>query len=94
MLGDPVDYEPGPESTLAAVAARRGVDPLELAYDTFLSEDGAGLLYLPILGYSQGTSEPTREMLLHPAAVLGLGDGGAHVGFVCDGSTPTWMLTH
>ncbi len=94
LLGDPVDYEPGPDATLAAVAGRMGVDPLELAYDTFLSEDGHGLLYLPILNYSQGTSEPTREMLLHPAAVLGLGDGGAHVGFICDGSTPTWMLTH
>ncbi len=94
LLGDPVDYEPGPEDTLAAVAARRGLHPLELAYETFLSEDGRGLLYLPILNYSQGTSEPTREMLLHPAAVLGLGDGGAHVGFICDGSTPTWMLTH
>ena len=94
LLGDPVDYEPGPEATLAAVAGRLGRDPLEVAYDTFLEDDGRGLLYLPILNYSQGTSEPTREMLLHPAAVLGLGDGGAHVGFICDGSTPTWMLTH
>ncbi|CAN5764075.1 amidohydrolase family protein [soil metagenome] len=94
LLGDPVDYEPGPESTLAAVAARQGGDPPELAYDTFLSEDCRGLLYLPILNYTEGISDPTREMLLHPAAVLGLGDGGAHVGFICDGSTPTWMLTH
>jgi len=94
LLGDPVDYEPGPEATLAAVAARLGRDPLEVAYDAFLADDGRGLLYLPILNYSHGTSEPTREMLLHPAAVLGLGDGGAHVGFICDGSTPTWMLTH
>ncbi|HMJ75505.1 MAG TPA: amidohydrolase family protein [Iamia sp.] len=93
-LGDPPDYEPGPERSIAAVAAREGRSPLEVAYDAFLAEDGTGLLYLPILNYSQGTSEPTREMLLHPAAVLGLGDGGAHVGFICDGSTPTWMLTH
>jgi N-acyl-D-amino-acid deacylase len=94
VLGDPPDYEPGPERSIAAVAAASGRSPLELAYDAFLAEDGAGLLYLPILNYAQGTSEPTREMLLHPAAVLGLGDGGAHVGFICDGSTPTWMLTH
>lgn len=94
VLGDPPDYEPGPEASLAAVAAARGLDPLEVAYDTFCAEDGTGLLYLPILNYSEGSSEPTREMLLHPAAVLGLGDGGAHVGFICDGSTPTWMLTH
>ncbi len=94
VLGDPPDYEPGPERSIAAVAARSGRSPLDLAYDAFLAEDGAGLLYLPILNYAQGTSEPTREMLLHPSAVLGLGDGGAHVGFICDGSTPTWMLTH
>lgn len=94
LLGDPVDYEPGPDATLAAVAARQGRDPLEVAYDAFLADGGDGLLYLPILNYSEGTSEPTREMLMHPAAVLGLGDGGAHVGFICDGSTPTWMLTH
>jgi N-acyl-D-amino-acid deacylase len=94
VLGDPPDYEPGPERSIAAVAVAAGRSPLEVAYDAFLAEDGAGLLYLPILNYAQGTSEPTREMLLHPAAVLGLGDGGAHVGFICDGSTPTWMLTH
>ena len=34
------------------------------------------------------------EMLTHPAAVLGLADGGAHANFICDASTPTWMLTH
>jgi len=33
-------------------------------------------------------------MLTHPAAVLGLADGGAHANFICDASTPTWMLTH
>jgi N-acyl-D-aspartate/D-glutamate deacylase len=94
VLGDPPDYEPGPERSIAAVAAREGCSPLEVAYDAFLAGDGTGLLYLPILNYSLGSSEHTREMLLHPAAVLGLGDGGAHVGFICDGSTPTWMLTH
>ncbi|HUS62022.1 MAG TPA: amidohydrolase family protein, partial [Acidimicrobiales bacterium] len=38
--------------------------------------------------------EPVREMLLHPATVLGIGDGGAHVGAICDASTPTFMLSH
>jgi N-acyl-D-aspartate/D-glutamate deacylase len=32
--------------------------------------------------------------MLHPGAVLGLGDGGAHCGTICDGSYPTFMLTH
>lgn len=94
LLGDPPDYEPGPDASLAAVAERSGRPVLEVALDAMLADDGRGLLYLPILNYSEGTSDPTREMLLHPAAVLGLADGGAHVGTICDASMPTWMLTH
>ncbi len=94
LLGDPPDYEPGPEATLAAVAARSGRSVVEVALDAMLANDGTGLLYLPILNYSDGNSDSTREMILHPAAVLGLADGGAHVGTICDASMPTWMLTH
>ncbi len=94
VLGDPVDYEPGPEASLAAIAARAGRSVLEVALDVMVSDHGQGLLYLPILNYSDGNSESTREMLLHPSAVLGLSDGGAHVGTICDASMPTWMLTH
>ena len=56
--------------------------------------DGWGLLYLPILNYSDGDLEPTLAMLQHPRAALGLADGGAHVGTICDSSMPTFMLTH
>ena len=94
LLGDPVNYEPGPEATLAAIAAASGRTVLEVALDAMLADDGQGLLYLPILNYSDGHSDSTREMILHPAAVLGLADGGAHVGTICDASMPTWMLTH
>jgi N-acyl-D-aspartate/D-glutamate deacylase len=94
LLGDPPDYEPGPEASLAAVAAASGRSVIEVALDAMLADDGRGLLYLPILNYSDGNSDSTREMILHPAAVLGLADGGAHVGTICDASMPTWMLTH
>ncbi|MFN8017828.1 MAG: amidohydrolase family protein [Acidimicrobiales bacterium] len=94
LLGDPPDYEPGPDASLAALAERSGRSAIEVALDAMLADGGRGLLYLPILNYSEGTSDPTREMLLHPAAVLGLADGGAHVGTICDASMPTWMLTH
>jgi N-acyl-D-aspartate/D-glutamate deacylase len=33
-------------------------------------------------------------MLRHPHTVVGLGDGGAHCGSICDGSYPTYLLTH
>jgi N-acyl-D-aspartate/D-glutamate deacylase len=65
-----------------------------MAYDVMLEDGGGGLLYLPILNYSSGSLEPTRQMLLHPRSALGLGDGGAHVGIICDASMPTFMLTH
>ena len=59
-----------------------------------LAEDGQGLVYTPILNYSSGNLEPTRQMLLHPRAALGLADGGAHCGVICDAGQPTFMLSY
>jgi N-acyl-D-aspartate/D-glutamate deacylase len=67
---------------------------LAVAYDAMLEEDGRGLLYVPILNYSDGDLEPARQMLLHPRSAAGLGDGGAHCGVICDASQPTFMITH
>ena len=93
-LGDPPDYEPSPDTSVLAMAERQGRRPVEVAYDLMLQRDGRELLYLPVLGYSQGSLEPIKEMLEHPATVLGLGDGGAHCGVLCDASLPTFMLSH
>jgi N-acyl-D-aspartate/D-glutamate deacylase len=94
VLGDPPDYEPGPERSLAGVAATRGVTPLEVAYDEMARDDGQGLLYLPILNYATGDLDHVFAMLQHPRGLLGLSDGGAHTGTICDASMPTFMLTH
>jgi len=93
-LGDPPDYEPPAEASIAAVARRRGVTAEEVAYDTLLERDGHQMLYLPFLNYSGFDFEAIREMLLHPRTVIGLADGGAHCGVICDASTPTFLLTH
>jgi N-acyl-D-aspartate/D-glutamate deacylase len=93
-LGDPPDYEPDPSTSIAAVAAREGRDPLEVTYDLMLRRGGHELLYLPLLGYVDGGLDDIGEMLVHPGTVLGLGDGGAHCGVLCDASLPTFMLTH
>lgn len=94
QLSDPVDYEPGPERTIEAIAARRGLTNEEAALDLMLENDGRGMLYLPFLNYSQGSLEPIRTMMESPASLPGLSDGGAHVGMICDGSFTTTMLTH
>ena len=93
-LGDPPDYEPPPERSVTALAAAQGRTTDEVLYDLMLERDGKELLYLPLLDYSAGNLDAVRDMLTHPATVLGLGDGGAHCGVLCDASLPTFMLTH
>ncbi|MEM7340521.1 MAG: amidohydrolase family protein [Actinomycetota bacterium] len=94
LLGDPVDYEPAPELSIAAQAAANGVTPLEELYERLRERDGEAMIMMPFLGYAHGNGDALHDMLTHPAAVLGLADGGAHANFICDASTPTWMLTH
>ncbi len=93
-LGEFPDYEPSPDASVAADAARRGIDPHEALYDALLARDGTELLYVPVMNYGEGDFELTKEMLAHPLSVPGLGDAGAHVGFLCDGSMPSFLLSH
>ena len=94
-LGDPPDYEPdaGRQRRPPRPAARAGA-PAELVYDLLLGDDGRALLYSPDPQLPDGNLDAVREMLAHPNTVPGLGDGGAHVGTICDASFPTTLLTH
>lgn len=94
ILGDPPDYEQPPAQSIAALAQAAGVTPEEFVYDHLLQNGGRDTLYVTLSNYVYDSLDSTREMLLHPHTVLGLGDGGAHCGTICDGSLPTFMLTH
>jgi N-acyl-D-aspartate/D-glutamate deacylase len=88
------DYEPTLQRCLAAEASRAGKPVLAHIYDALLEDDGKALLYFPVYNYTGMNLDVVREMLVHPRALVGLGDGGAHVGTVCDASMPTFLLTH
>ncbi len=93
-LGSPPEYEPDPSTSVGAVAARMGVDPAGLAYDWMMEQDGRAILNRPLINYADGDLEAVRAMLEHPMTLVGLGDGGAHVGYICDASCMTHMLAH
>ncbi|MFN7929127.1 MAG: amidohydrolase family protein [Blastocatellia bacterium] len=94
ILGDPPDYEQPPTQSIAALAQAASVTPQEFVYDHLLQRDGRDTLYVTLSNYVYDSLDSTREMMLHPHTVVGLGDGGAHCGTICDGSLPTFMLTH
>lgn len=93
-LGDPPCYEPDPASSVAAMAEREGRSPEDIAYDLLLESDGHALILVAIANYAQGSLSYQMEMMRDPHCVIGLGDGGAHYGLICDSSYPTYMLTH
>lgn len=93
-----IDYEPRAEDSVAAIAARTGKSPREVALDALLAPidgvAGRGKMYFPLFNYANGNLDVLRELHMHPLTRMGLSDAGAHCGAICDGGMPTFMLTH
>ena len=79
---------------MAELARAQGRTPGEVAYDELLKEDGKSLLMLTIGNYETGSLDWMEEMLGSGNVVLGLGDGGAHYGMICDASFTTFALSY
>ncbi|MEO7428755.1 MAG: amidohydrolase family protein, partial [Acidimicrobiales bacterium] len=93
-LGDPPDYEPPSSASIESVASREGRSPQEVALDWLLEQDGQAFLFAPLASYVDHDHEAIREMITDPNTTLGLSDGGAHCGLICDVSMPSYLLTH
>src|SRR5947207_4958211 len=61
-IGEPPDYEPTADRSIAAIAARERRDPEAVLYDVMLGHDGRELVMKALLGYSYGNLDAMREM--------------------------------
>ncbi len=93
-LGDPPNYVPKPDQSVAAQAKARGVRPEEVIYDILLERGGESSLFLTFANYAEGNLDPVFRMINDQNTIIGLGDGGAHYGMICDAGYPTFMLTY
>jgi N-acyl-D-aspartate/D-glutamate deacylase len=50
-LGNPPNYEPGPEDSIGAKAKAAGVPPDEYCYDVMMKNGGKNVVYFPCFGY-------------------------------------------
>jgi len=93
-MGQPLNYLPSPDQSIAAIAQREGRNVLDVVYDTLLEQDGRAFLMNTVAGYAEGNAKALHEMITHPITALGGSDAGAHVNQIMDASMPTYMLAH
>ena len=93
-FGSPPNYNPKPEESIEAMAKEKGVTAAELAYDILIENDGNNFIYAPLVNYADHTFGVCKKMLDDKNAIMGLGDGGAHVGFILDAGYPTWLISY
>ncbi len=92
-LGDRPDYAKDPQNSIEAIAKREGRPANEIIYDEMLVDEGRNMLFHAMANYLQFDYSDLRTMVTHPHTVLGLGDGGAHVGTISDASFTTTFVT-
>ena len=94
-LGDPPDYEPAAEASVAAIARARAAHAAggRLRPAARARRPRAALPPAPqLLGLRLRARSARCSCIRAPC--IGLADGGAHCGVICDASMPTFLLTH
>ena len=93
-FGSPPNYNPRQEDSIENLANINGISAAEMAYDILLENDGNNFIYAPLVNYADHTFSVCQKMLEDKNAIMGLGDGGAHVGFILDAGYPTWLISY
>jgi N-acyl-D-amino-acid deacylase len=75
--------------TVADIARERAADGLDTFLDLTVEDDVDIEFTLAQFNTDQARH---RELLVNPAVLIALGDGGAHVDMLCDCGYPTWLL--
>jgi N-acyl-D-aspartate/D-glutamate deacylase len=91
---DPVNYTPAREDSIAAIAAREGRTPQDVAYDMLIEDEGRGFIFTCLVNYANYDLEAVKEMYSRDHVIPGLSDGGAHVAFISDASFPTFLFSY
>ena len=93
-FGSPPNYDPNIEDSIEFMAKKNKISPEELAYEIMLENNGENFIYAPLVNFVDNNFDVCHQMLEDPNSIMGLGDGGAHVGFILDAGYPTWLLSY
>ena len=94
-LTDDASYEPTADQSFAALARAKGnEDGLSYLYDYLTAGDGDAFAIVFFTNFAGHNLDPVREMQMDESTVVGLSDGGAHVGLIFDAVNPTYQLTY
>ena len=93
-FGSPPNYDPNIEDSIEFMAKKNKISPEELAYEIMLENNGENFIYAPLVNFVDNNFDVCYQMLEDPNSIMGLGDGGAHVGFILDAGYPTWLLSY
>ena len=89
--GQPARYAYDESDSIAAIADRRGVSPVEAYIDEMVASDGKSIVNWPVMNQDESAIE---ELITNPVTIMGLADAGAHATQIMDASQPTYFLAH